>query len=137
MIHKKPLIPQRVRAIRGSFAYIEHRFLRDGFLASLSHHELLLYFLLVLVSDRNGLSFYSYDKICSLLEMDLDDYLEARNRLIKKDLIAFDGRLFQVLSLPDRLGDLPAPLLKTQTDMEKHDPATIHHICRQAFAEEL
>ena len=135
MIQKKPLISQRVRTIRGSFAYIEHRFLRDGFFASLSCHELLLYFFLVLVSDRNGLSFYSYDKICSLLQMDLDDYLEARNRLIEKDLIAFDGRLFQVLSLPDRLGDVPPPILKTQTDMERHDPATIHHICRQAFGE--
>ena len=135
MIHKKPLIPHRVRTIQGSFAYIEHRFLRDGFLGSLSHHELLLYFFLVLVSDRNGLSFYSYDKICSLLEMDLEDYLEARNHLINKDLIAFDGRLFQVLSLPDRKGDLPPSLLKTQTGMERRDPATIHHICRQAFGE--
>jgi hypothetical protein len=135
MIQKKPLIPQRVRTIRGSFAYIEHRFLRDGFFGSLSHHELLLYFFLVLVSDRNGLSFYSYDKICSLLQLDLDDYLEARNQLIQKDLIAFDGRLFQVLSLPDRKGDSPSSILKTQTDMQRHDPATIRQICRQAFGE--
>jgi len=135
MIQKKPLIPQRVRTICGSFAYIEHRFLRDGFFASLSHHELLLYFFLVLVSDRRGLSFYSYDKICSLLGMDIEDYLEARNHLIKKDLIAFDGRLFQVLSLPGRKGDAPPTLLKTQRDMARHDPATIHHICRQTFGE--
>lgn len=135
MIHKNPLIPHRVRTIQGSFAYIEHRFLRDGFLGSLSQHELLLYFFLVLVSDRNGLSFYSYDKICSLLEMDLDDYLAARNHLIQKDLIAFDGRLFQVLSLPDRSGDTPSSVLKTQTDIEGHDPATIHRICRRAFGE--
>jgi hypothetical protein len=135
MIQKRPLIPHRVRTIRGSFAYIEHRFLRDGFFGSLSQHELLLYFFLVLVSDRNGLSFYSYDKICSLLEMDIDDYLEARNQLIEKDLIAFDGRLFQVLSLPDRQGDVPAVILKTPMDMERRDPATIYQICRQAFGE--
>jgi hypothetical protein len=135
MIHKKPLIPQRLRTIRGSFATIEHRFVRDGFFASLSHHELLLYFFLVLVSDRHGLSFYSYDKLCSLLQMSLDDYLEARNQLIQKDLIAFDGRLFQVLSLPDRTDHAPAAILKTPIDMERHDPATIHQICRQAFGE--
>jgi hypothetical protein len=135
MIQKRPLISHRVRTIRGSFAYIEHRFLRDGFFGSLSQHELLLYFFLVLVSDRNGLSFYSYDKICSLLEMDIDDYLEARNQLIEKDLIAFDGRLFQVLSLPDRQGDVPAVILKTPMDMERRDPATIYQICRQAFGE--
>jgi len=135
MIHKKPLIPQRLRTIQGSFATIEHRFLRDGFWSTLSHHELLLYIFLVLVSDRYGLSFYAYDKICSLLQMSLDDYLEARNQLIQKDLIAFDGRIFQVLSLPDRLKDMPSSILKTQTDMERNDPATIHHICRRAFGE--
>jgi hypothetical protein len=135
MIHKKPLIPQRLRTIQGSFATIEHRFLRDGFFSTLSHHELLLYFLLVLVSDRHGLSFYSYDKLCSLLQMSLDDYLEARNRLIQKDLIAFDGRIFQVLSLPAYPEDVPSSILKTQSDMEKSDPATVHLICRQAFGE--
>lgn len=133
MIHKKPLVPERVRTIQGSFAYIEHRFLGDGFFSTLSQHELLLYFFLVLVSDRHGLSFYAYDKICSLLQMPLDDYLEARNQLIQKNLIAFDGRIFQVLSLPDRPESPLSTLLKSQTDMERHDPATIDHICRQAF----
>jgi hypothetical protein len=136
MIHKKPLIPQRLRTIQGSFATIEHRFLRDGFFSTLSHHELLLYFLLVLVSDRHGLSFYSYDKLCSLLQMSLDDYLEARNQLIQKDLVAFDGRIFQVLSLPERPEHLPSPILKTRQDMERKDSATIHNICRRAFGEE-
>ena len=133
MIHKKALVPERVRTIQGSFAYIEHRFLRDGFFSALSYHELRLYFFLVLVSDRHGLSFYAYDKICSLLQIDLDDYLKARNQLIQKDLIAFDGRIFQVLSLPDRPEGASSSILKTQTDMERRDPATIHHICRQAF----
>ena len=45
-------------------------------------------------------SFYSYDAICTLLEFNLDEYIEARNVLISKDLIAFDGNLFQVLDLP-------------------------------------
>ena len=53
-----------------------------------------------MASDRNGLSFYSYDAICTLLELSLDEYIAARDKLINKDLIAFDGSLFQVLSLP-------------------------------------
>ncbi len=133
MIKKNPLIPQRLRTIQGSFSYIEHRFLKNGFFSALSHHELLLYFLLVLVSDRHGLSFYSYDKLCSLLQMSLDDYLEARDQLIEKDLIAFDGRIFQVLSLPDRPSWAPPSILKTKTDMERKDPATVDSICRRAF----
>jgi len=101
MIVKRTLFPERIRKIEGSFAFIEHRFLRNGFWESLGHHELLLYIFLVLVSDRNGLSYYYYDKICNILKMTVDEYIAARNALIKKDLIGFDGRLFQVLSLPE------------------------------------
>ncbi|MFZ0928805.1 MAG: hypothetical protein WAN11_09400 [Syntrophobacteraceae bacterium] len=133
MIKKEPLIPQRLRTIQGSFSYIEHRFLRDGFFTSLSHHGLMLYLLLVLVSDRDVLSFYIYDKLCSLLQISLDDYLEARNQLIDKDLIAFDGRFFQVLSLPDRPYERPPSILRTQPDMEGKDTATVDQICRRAF----
>ncbi len=72
----------------------------EGFLSSLNQEELLLYLFLVMASDRNGVSFYSYDTICTLLQLSLDEYIASRNSLIKKDLIAFDGILFQVLSLP-------------------------------------
>jgi hypothetical protein len=100
MIEKKLLQPNRVRRIDGGFSFIPHRFLTDGFLASLSQMEILLYLFLVLVSDRYGLSFYSYDAICTLLQISLDQYIEARDSLIRKDLVAFDGTLFQVLELP-------------------------------------
>lgn len=110
MIRKKLLNANRIRSINGGFSFIPHRFLTDGFLASLSQKELLLYLFLVLVSDRNGLSFYSYDAICSLLELSVDDYTEARGGLIAKDLVAFDGTLFQVLDLPSQ--PVRAPALK-------------------------
>lgn len=100
MIQKKLLLPDRVRRIEGSFAFIEHRFLRAGFWRNLHPRERLLYVFLVLASDRQGLSYYSYDKLCSLLDITADDYIEARDGLIDQDLLAFDGTLFQVLSLP-------------------------------------
>ena len=105
MIKKKVLNPKRVRQINGGFSFIPHRFVLDGFLAALRQKELLLYLFLVLVSDRNGLSFYSYDNICTLLELSLDEYIASRNSLMDKDLIAFDGTLFQVLDLPGKLPD--------------------------------
>jgi hypothetical protein len=105
MIKKKVLNPKRVRKINGGFSFIPHRFVLDGFLAALGQKELLLYLFLVLVSDRNGLSFYSYDTICTLLEISLDEYIASRNSLMDKDLIAFDGTLFQVLDLPGKLPD--------------------------------
>jgi len=100
MIKKRVLRAQRIRRIESGFSFIPHRFLTDGFLSALDQKELLLYFFLVLVSDRQGLSFYSYDTICSLLQLSVDDYIGARDALIEKDLIASDGTLFQVLDLP-------------------------------------
>ena len=79
MIRKKILAPERIRQIEGSFGFIPHRFLTDGFLGALSQHELLLYLFLILAADRYGLSFYGCDSICSLLGLDVDQYLKARD----------------------------------------------------------
>ena len=136
MIKTKMLCPNRVRRITGSFAFIEHRFLRDGFSESLSHRELLLYVFLVLVADRNGVSYYSYDKIYSLLKILMDEYLNARDALIDKDLIAFDGYFFQVLSLPKKPVTQHLRLLKSQQQMEKYDPATICNLIGQSLKED-
>ncbi len=100
MIKRQILNTSRVRCIKGGFSFIPHRFLTGGFWRELNPDELLLYFFLVLAGDRNGLSFYSYDKICTLLKMQLDLYIQARDELMEKDLIAFDGTVYQVLSLP-------------------------------------
>jgi hypothetical protein len=102
MLEKKILNPERIRRIDGGFSFIPHRFLLEGFLASLNQKELLLYLFLVLASDRNGLSYYSYDRICTLLQLNRDEYIATRDGLIEKDLIAFDGSLFQVLALPPK-----------------------------------
>jgi hypothetical protein len=126
MIKKKVLNPNRLRRIEAGFSFIPHRFLTDGFLSSLSQKELLLYLFLVLVSDRYGLSFYSYDSICSLLEFSCDGYIEAREGLINKDLIAFDGTIFQVLDLP------PQPI---QVATLKEHPSHISNLIRQSLKE--
>lgn len=83
-------------------SFFEHRFLRRGFWETLGHHALLLYVFLIPAGDEKGLSYYSYYKIVSLLKITLDDCIPARNDLMEKDLIAFDGSLYQVLSLPER-----------------------------------
>jgi hypothetical protein len=131
---RAPLLPDRLRRIAGqSFSFLPHRFLRDGFFPLLSRDELALYVLLVLAGNRDGVSFYRYDAICSLLRCSLDDYLAARRGLIAYDLIAFDGTRFQVLSLP-KAPDPPGPgPLTTPTDLTDHDPATI----RQAILRSL
>lgn len=101
---RTPLRPDRLRKIDGSFAFLPHRFLRDGFWASLDHRELLLYVLLVLVADRQGMSFYFDDRLYGILRFLPEHFLAARAGLIRKDLIAYDpaGPRYQVLALPPR-----------------------------------
>ena len=101
MVTKSLVIPELRRVLKPPFAWIDRRFLFNGFFAELSPEENLLYFFLVLVADRDGLSFYNYDKICQLLKLDADDYVRARDSLIEKRLIALDNCLFQVLTLPE------------------------------------
>jgi hypothetical protein len=133
MIKKKILNQQRIRKIEGSFAFIEHRFLRQGFWRSLNHPELLLYIFLVLAADRHGVSYYSYDKICSQLGITLDEYLPARDGLISKDFIAFDGYFFQVLSLPGKLRTKPTAASVRERAMEQAVPEHIQQLVDQTF----
>jgi len=129
MIKKKILDSNRIRRIDGGFSFIPHRFLADGFLASLQQQELLLYLFLVLAADRYGLSYYSYDRICSLLQLGVEQYIAARDGLIKKDLVAFDSTLFQVLDLP--LKPLPGPTVSRRSKNE--NPAPIAQVIQQSL----
>jgi hypothetical protein len=126
MLTKRILDADRIRKITGGFSFIPHRFLADGFFASLDREEILLYLFLILAGDRHGLSCYSYDAICTLLQINLDEYITARDGLIGKDLIGFDGRIFQVLALP------PCPVIKPRP-VDDEDPATVTQIIRQSL----
>ena len=132
-VYKKPLMPDRVRTIDGGFSFIPHRFVTHHFFASLSQHELLIYFLLVLVGDRQGLSYYSQDRLCIMLRLSLDEFITARNELIEKSLIAFDGFMFQVLSLPERPVGVSQKPLKTDDDFESGDPLTIRKLVTESL----
>ena len=130
MIRKKILAPERVRKITGSFGFIPHRFLTDGFLAALSQHELLLYLFLTMAADRYGLSFYSCNSICFLLGLTVVQYLKARDGLIEKDLVAFDGTIFQVLSLPEPLNACRSQ--RPRSTRVKH-PVSLAQVLQHSF----
>ena len=132
-ITKRPLIPDRVRNIDGGFSFIPHRFITDHFFTTLNQYELLIYFLLVLVGDRHGLSYYSQDRLCTMLRISLDDFIAARNALIEKSLIAFDGFMFQALSLPEKPVAPPSKPLTTRSDFENWDPMTIRKLVNESL----
>ena len=120
---KKLLRPNRVRKIESSFSWIDHRFVTGGFLHDLSMIEILLYFFLVAVSDRDGLSFYYDDRMASLLKIDLPALGKAREGLIRRSLIAYESPLYQVLSLPSKPIPLPS---KEEREKEEQDLARHH-----------
>jgi hypothetical protein len=135
-ISRPPIVASRVRSPQGqTFAFLPHRFLRDGFFCSLCPDQLRLYVFLVLAADRDGISSYGFERICAVLEIDIDAFLLARDSLIRKDLIAFDGRRFQVLSLPDKPVHTPSPPLLTAAQMADDDPATVRKAILDSLAD--
>ena len=126
MYCKRILDSSRVRKIAGSFSWIDHRFITGGFLRDLSAVEILLYFFLVSVSDRNGISFYHDDKICSLIKIGLTSLGEAREGLVGKSLLAYEHPLYQVLSLP------PQPVMPPAREeiMQQQRERTAQHMKR-------
>ena len=83
--------PQNIRTIKGSFAWIDHRLIRNGFLDVMTHEDVVLYLFLALVADKNGVSFYRKEKICEVVSLDYNQFEIAKDRLINMKLIAFEG----------------------------------------------
>jgi hypothetical protein len=131
MSPKTLIAPELKRVLAPPFAWVDRHYLFDGFLSALSQHENLLYFFLVLAADRDGLSYYSYDKICTLLKLDVDDYIKARDSLTRKHLIAFDGRQFQVLTLPQIWPRIKKEQRRTMSDSKDNEAQALAEIFAQ------
>jgi hypothetical protein len=101
------LVPERLRRVPRSFAWINHRLRSGGFLEKLTPEEIALYLFLALAADRHGLSCWRLDRMEREIPFDAGALTRARNGLLAKDLVAFrpwraksvDGS-YQVLSLP-------------------------------------
>ena len=121
MAEDKQIIDRkRIRKINGSFSWIDHRFITGGFIEDMSTCEILLYFFLVAVSDRNGVSFYHDDRICRILKIDLGDLGKARDGLIQRSLLAYKFPVYQVLALPEKP---VSPPTKEEMENEKRKKA--------------
>ena len=57
--------------------------------------------MLVAVSNQDGVSFYSDARLAELLDARFPhELVSARNELVARDLIAYEGGIYQVLDLP-------------------------------------
>jgi hypothetical protein len=115
--------PQNVRKIEGSFAWVDHRLLRDGYVPAMTHPDQALYLFLVLAANRNGVSFYRKEKICDILALDFQQFEVARDRLIDLKLIAYQSYTalspngyYQVLPIKTVAPNLAQKVVKPLTD---------------------
>jgi hypothetical protein len=123
-VSKHPLVPGRIRCPpQEGWSWIDRQFLRD-FAERLERDELLLYFFLVTVSDREGLSYYSDARIAGFLHIAETAVARAREGLCFHDLIAYEFPLYQVLSLP-----------RAVRRAESSGPQLIADIMREALRE--
>ncbi len=118
-ISKRILKKDRVRTPpKRGFSWIDRRFVHD-FAPGLSRNAVFLYFFLVSVSDKHGLSYFKDDTIASRTGLTVPEIHRSRGLLLHRDLIAWESPLIQVLSLPEpgvsrrepqRFGDLMVQL---------------------------
>lgn len=119
---KKPLlvlVPQRLREVPRSFAWLDHRIRSEGILKRMEPADIGLYLFLTMSADRNGLSCWRLDRIEREVPcFDRHALWAARDRLIELGMIAYrpwrrgepDG-CYQVLSV-ERAKDSLSPELK-------------------------
>jgi len=122
----QPPRPDRLRSIRGSFSWIDHRFLRQGFDQGLTRLEKLLYFVLVAVSNQDGVSFYSDQRLVEILDIRFShEFTGARDELVARDLIAYEEGIYQVLPLPEQAPSAQRCRFQTPSPVSPSDLADL------------
>jgi len=107
---KKHLLrPDRLRQVPNGFSWVDHRVVRQNYIERCDCVDLALYLFLIIVSDAQGLSYYSDQAICRRLRIEPMALTAARVHLQKADLIAYQKPLYQVLSLEQSSEPAPSP----------------------------
>jgi hypothetical protein len=99
MTIKRVLDGQRVRRIPAQFSWLDHRLVRDRHIERCDAWACALYLFLVTVADAHGLSYYADASIAKRLSMPPARLDQARTKLVRLGLIAYESPLYQVLAL--------------------------------------
>ena len=127
MMTKKILRPDRLRQVPAQFSWIDQRLVRENFLRYADPAAWALYLVLVTVADAQGLSYYSDASLSRLLKLDLLQLAQARQQLVRADLVAYQKPLAQVLALP------VAVLAPTPTGARVGQPVSVGDLLRRAL----
>jgi len=102
-IIKQPVDPQRVRTMPAQFAPVDRRLVYQKHIRCLSPEQIALYVFLECVSDAEGLSFYSEERICEYLNFSLNGLWKARDALVAARILLYRRPIYQLLNLPQPL----------------------------------
>ncbi len=98
-VEKLPVISSRIRRIPEGFGWVDHRFVQEGYLRDSSTDALALYLVLIIVADRDGLSYYGNSLLCAMLGWSRGRLDKARKNLVELDLLGWADPIYQVLEL--------------------------------------
>ena len=100
-IIKQPVDPERVRTQPAQFGAVDRRLVYQKHILRMSTEEIALYVFLQCVSDVDGLSFYSEERICEYLRFSLNGLWKAREGLVESSLLLYRRPIYQLLNLPE------------------------------------
>ena len=102
-IIKQPVDPQRVRTMPAQFGAVDRRLVYQKHIRRMSVEQIALYVFLQCVSDAQGLSFYSDERVCEELHFSLNGLWTARDALIDGGFLLYRRPIYQLLNLPSPL----------------------------------
>ena len=102
-IIKQPVDPKRVRTMPSQFAPLDRRLVFQKHIRRMNAKEIALYVFLQCVSDPEGLSFYSEERICEYLHFSLNGLWNARKGLEHAGFLLYRRPIYQLLNLPQPL----------------------------------
>lgn len=139
----EPLRSDRVRQLESPFGWTPVRVLTSGLLSELGTEAKLLTFFLSLTSDRQGLSFWGDARVQKQLGLSSNELSSGRAELCERDLLAYNGWLYQLLSLPDWVvpkvpeSTRVSPTSSSPRSMSQHgeeaNPEAVSEILRRMF----
>ena len=102
-IIKQPVDPLRLRTMPTQFGAVDRRLVYQKHIRRMSSEQIALYVFLQCVSDAEGLSFYSDERICEELHFSLNGLWEAREALVDAGFLLYRRPIYQLLNLPQPL----------------------------------
>ena len=102
-ITKQPVDPERIRTMPAQFGAVDRRLVYQKHIRRMSTEQIALYVFLECVSDPEGLSFYSDERICDYLHFSLNRLWRAREALVREGFLLYHRPIYQLLNLPQPL----------------------------------